>query len=44
MSCGGLIPKFFGAVHLTHKTPVNAVHAQVLLASSWPWAVGCTGQ
>jgi amino acid transporter len=32
MSRGGLLPKFFGAVHPTHKTPVNAVHAQVVLA------------
>ena len=32
MSRGGLLPKFFAAVHPRHHTPVNAVHAQVLLA------------
>jgi len=32
MSRGGLLPKFFAAVHPTHRTPVNAVHAQVLVA------------
>jgi amino acid transporter len=32
MARGGLLPKFFAAVHPTHRTPVNAVHAQVLLA------------
>jgi amino acid transporter len=32
MGRGGLLPKFFAAVHPTHRTPVNAVHFQVLLA------------
>jgi amino acid transporter len=32
MARGGLLPKFFAAVHPTHRTPVNAVHAQVVLA------------
>src|SRR5207245_10294519 len=32
MARGGLLPKFFAAVHPTHRTPVSAVHAQVLLA------------
>jgi amino acid transporter len=32
MARGGLLPKFFAAVHPTHRTPVNAVHFQVLLA------------
>jgi amino acid transporter len=32
MGRGGLLPKFFGVVHPTHRTPVNAVHFQVLLA------------
>ncbi|MEO8251723.1 MAG: APC family permease [Chloroflexota bacterium] len=32
MARGGLLPKFFAAVHPTHRTPVNAVHAQVLVA------------
>lgn len=32
MARGHLLPKFFAAVHPTHRTPVNAVHFQVLLA------------
>lgn len=32
MARGHLLPKFFAAVHPKHRTPVNAVHAQVLLA------------
>ena len=32
MARGGLLPKFFAAVHPTHRTPVNAVHFQVLIA------------
>jgi amino acid transporter len=32
MARGGLLPKFLSAVHPTHRTPVNAVHLQVLLA------------
>jgi amino acid transporter len=32
MARGGLLPKMFAAVHPTHRTPVNAVHFQVLLA------------
>lgn len=32
MARGGLLPKFFAAVHPRHRTPVNAVHAQVLVA------------
>jgi amino acid transporter len=32
MARGSLLPKFFAAVHPTHRTPVNAVHAQVLVA------------
>jgi amino acid transporter len=32
MARGGLLPKFFAAVHPTHRTPVNAVHVQVLVA------------
>jgi amino acid transporter len=32
MARGGLLPKFLAAVHPRHRTPVNAVHAQVLLA------------
>jgi amino acid transporter len=32
MARGGLVPRFLAAVHPTHRTPVNAVHAQVLLA------------
>jgi amino acid transporter len=32
MARGGLLPKFFAAVHPTHRTPVNAVHFQVLVA------------
>src|SRR6266540_2360021 len=32
MARGGLLPKFLAAVHPTHRTPVNAVHFQVLLA------------
>jgi amino acid transporter len=32
MARGGLLPKFLAAVHPTHRTPVNAVHLQVLLA------------
>ena len=32
MGRGGLIPRFFAAVHPTHRTPVNAIHFQVILA------------
>jgi amino acid transporter len=32
MARGGLLPRFFAAVHPTHRTPVNAVHAQILVA------------
>jgi len=32
MARGGLLPRFFAAIHPTHRTPVNAVHFQVLLA------------
>ena len=32
MARGHLLPKFFAAVHPTHRTPVNAVHFQVVLA------------
>jgi len=32
MARGGLLPKMFAAIHPTHRTPVNAVHFQVLLA------------
>ena len=32
MGRGGLLPKFFAAVHPTHRTPVNAIHFQVVLA------------
>ena len=32
MARGGLLPKMFAAVHPTHRTPVNAIHFQVLLA------------
>jgi amino acid transporter len=32
MARGGLLPRFFAAVHSTHRTPVNAVHFQVVLA------------
>jgi amino acid transporter len=32
MARGGLLPKLFAAVHPTHRTPVNAVHFQVLVA------------
>ena len=32
MARGGLLPRFLSAVHPTHRTPVNAVHLQVLLA------------
>ena len=28
---GGLLPRFFAAVHPTRRTPVNAVHAQIVL-------------
>jgi len=31
MGRGGLLPQFFAAVHPTRKTPVNAVHAQMVL-------------
>jgi amino acid transporter len=31
MGRGGLLPGFFAAVHPTRKTPVNAVHSQMLL-------------
>jgi amino acid transporter len=31
MGRGGLLPGFFGAVHPTRRTPVNAVHAQMIL-------------
>lgn len=29
MGRGGLLPRFFAAVHPTRRTPVNAVHAQI---------------
>src|SRR4029079_13440779 len=32
MARGGLLPKLFAKVHPMHRTPVNAVHAQVLVA------------
>jgi amino acid transporter len=32
MARGGLLPRFLAAVHPTHRTPVNAVHFQVLVA------------
>jgi len=32
MARGGLLPKMFAAVHPRHRTPVNAVHFQVLVA------------
>lgn len=32
MGRGGLLPRWFAAIHPTRKTPVNAVHAQVILA------------
>ena len=32
MGRAGLLPRFFAAIHPTNKTPVNAVHVQVLLA------------
>lgn len=32
MGRGGLIPKFFAAIHPTHRTPVNAIHFQAILA------------
>ena len=32
MGRGGLLPKFFAAIHPTHRTPVNAIHFQVILA------------
>jgi amino acid transporter len=32
MGRGGLIPRFFAAVHPTHRTPANAIHFQVILA------------
>jgi amino acid transporter len=32
MARGGLLPKFFASVHPRHRTPVNAVHFQVLVA------------
>lgn len=32
MGRAGLLPRFFAAVHPTRRTPVNAVHVQVLLA------------
>ena len=32
MARGGLLPKMFAAVHPKHRTPVNAVHFQILLA------------
>jgi amino acid transporter len=32
MARGGLLPRFFAAVHPKHRTPVNAIHVQVLLA------------
>jgi amino acid transporter len=32
MARGGLLPKFFAAVHPQHRTPVNAVHFQILVA------------
>jgi amino acid transporter len=32
MGRAGLLPRFFAAVHPTRRTPVNAVHVQVLIA------------
>ena len=32
MGRGGLIPHFFAAIHPTHRTPVNAIHFQIILA------------
>jgi amino acid transporter len=32
MGRGHLLPRFFGAVHPTYRTPVNAIHFQVILA------------
>jgi amino acid transporter len=32
MGRSGLLPRWFAAIHPTHRTPVNAVHAQALLA------------
>jgi amino acid transporter len=31
MGRGGLLPRFFGAVHPTRQTPVNAIHVQMIL-------------
>jgi amino acid transporter len=32
MARGGLLPKVFAAVHPTHRTPINAVHFQAVVA------------
>jgi amino acid transporter len=32
MGRGGLLPRFFAAIHPSHRTPVNAIHFQVILA------------
>lgn len=32
MARGGLLPKMFAAIHPRHRTPVNAVHFQILVA------------
>jgi amino acid transporter len=32
MGRGNLLPRFFAAVHPTHRTPVNAIHFQIILA------------
>jgi amino acid transporter len=32
MGRAGLLPRFFAALHPTHRTPVNAVHVQVAIA------------
>jgi amino acid transporter len=32
MGRGSLLPRFFGVVHSTHRTPVNAIHFQAVVA------------
>jgi amino acid transporter len=32
MGRGGLLPRFFGVIHPTHRTPTNAIHFQALVA------------
>jgi len=32
MGRGNLLPRFFAAVHPTHRTPTNAIHFQIILA------------